>query len=62
MKMNRVFGHWKTTLAGVVLAVITAVSEVLKAGHFSLKTLILAAAIAALGALAHDGDTKESAN
>jgi hypothetical protein len=60
--MNRVFGNWKTTLAGAVLAAITAVSEIIKSGHFSLKTLLLAAAIAALGALAHDGDTKESDN
>jgi hypothetical protein len=47
---KRIFKHWKTTLLGFVLAILTALQQ----DHVETKDVILAGAIAGLGAIAKD--------
>ena len=46
--------NWKTTLAGCIGAAVMVVVSLYQTGTVDLKTLIIAAAIAAVGVLAKD--------
>lgn len=46
--------NWRTTLSGVLGAVLIVVADFLQRGVFDIKTIITAAAIAAIGILAKD--------
>jgi hypothetical protein len=48
--------NWKTTLLGLLAAVIIALQPLLDQGEVTWKSLLLAAAIAALGYFAKDKD------
>jgi hypothetical protein len=49
--------NWKTTLAGLLGAVATALVPVIQGKGFELESLAIAAALAALGFIAKDRDT-----
>ena len=48
--------NWKTTVVGVIIAIVIAVSPILETGTIVWKDIILAAIIAAFGYFAKDHD------
>ena len=48
--------NWKTTLVGLLIAVLIAIQPIIETGEAKWTTVILAAAIAAFGFIAKDFD------